>query len=103
MWLNFCHLKTMHILQPRYHPKIIGYILKNKLKNKCICFHEIIKLTVMKIKMKMKNRSHRYGTNRTRSSYGHKYSKYKKFLSMMMLTCNVLKFTSATKLFFAIK
>ena len=93
----------MHILQPRYHPKIIGYILKNKLKNKCVCFHEIIKLTVMKIKMKMKNRSHRYGTNRTRSSYGHKYSKYKKFLSMMMLTCNVLKFTSATKLFFAIK
>ena len=84
--LNFCHLKTMHILQTRYDPKIIGHILKNKLKNKCVCFHEIIRLIIMKMKMKMKNRSHRYGINRTRSRHGNKYSKYKKCLSMMMLT-----------------
>ena len=40
----------------------------------------------MKIKMKMKNRSHRYDINSPRSRYGHKYSKCKKCLSMM-LTC----------------
>ena len=26
--LNFCYLKTFHILHSRYHPKIIGRILK---------------------------------------------------------------------------
>ena len=30
-------------------------------------------------------RSHRYNINRPRSRRGHKYSKYKKCLSMMML------------------
>ena len=86
--LNFCHLKIMHLLQPHYYPKIIGYIpVKNKQKNKCVCFHEIIRLIIMKIEMKMKNTSHRYDINRTRSSHEHKYSKYKKHLSMMILTC----------------
>ena len=33
----------------------------------------------------MKNSSLRYDINRSRSGYGHKYSKYKKCLSMMML------------------
>ena len=56
--LNFCYLKIIHILQPRYHPKIVGYILKNKPKSECVCIHEIMRLIVMK--MKMKNRSHRY-------------------------------------------
>ena len=37
--------------------------------------------------MKMKNRSHRYDINRPRSSDEHKYSKYKKYLTMMMLIC----------------
>ena len=31
----------------------------------------------MKMKMKMKTRSHRYGIHRTRSRDGHKYSIYK--------------------------
>ena len=35
--------------------------------------------------MKMKNRSHRYDKNRPRSRHGHKYSKYKKCFTMMML------------------
>ena len=39
------------------------------------------------MKMKMKNRSHRYDINRPRSSDEHKYSKYKKYLTMMMLIC----------------
>ena len=32
-------------------------------------------------------RLHRYDTNRPRSRHGHKYGKYKKCLSMMMLIC----------------
>ena len=33
----------------------------------------------------MKNRSHRYGTNRPRPRHGHKYAKYKVCLSMMVM------------------
>ena len=64
---------------------MIGHILKNKQNNKCVCIHEIIRLIIMKMKMKMKNRSHRYDINRPRSRHGHKCSKYKKCLNMMML------------------
>ena len=46
-----------------YHPKIIGHILK-KQKSKFVCILEIIQLIIMKIKMKMKNKSQRYGINR---------------------------------------
>ena len=52
-----------------------------------VCIHEIIRLIIMKLKMKMKNRSHRYDIKRLRPRHGHKYSKYKKYLSMMMLLC----------------
>ena len=72
--LNVSYLKITHILHPRYHPKIIGHILKNK----CVCIHRIIRLIIIKMKMKMKNRSHRYGINRPGSRDGHKYNKYKK-------------------------
>ena len=41
----------------------------------------------MKMKIKMKNRSHRYDKNRPRSSHRHRYSQYKKCLTMMILTC----------------
>ena len=58
LWLNFYYLKIIYIFQPRYHPKVIGHILKNKQKNKCVCIHETKRLIKMKIKMKMKNRSH---------------------------------------------
>ena len=50
-----------------------GHILKNKLKNKCVCVHKIIRLIIMKIKMKIKNRSRRYGINRPRYRHGHKF------------------------------
>ena len=36
----------------------------------------------------MKNRSHRYYINRTRPIPGHKYTKYKMCLNIMMLICN---------------
>ena len=56
----FFYLKIVHIFHPRYHPKIIGYILKNKQNNKCVSIHEIIRSMIMKMKMKMKNKSQRY-------------------------------------------
>ena len=39
------------------------------------------------MKIKMKNRSHRYDINRPRSRHGHKYGTYKKYLTMMMFIC----------------
>ena len=72
--LNFCYSKIICILHPRYHPKIIGDIPKNKQKNKCFCIHEILWLIRKKTKIKMKNRSYRYNINRPRSRHGHKYS-----------------------------
>ena len=39
------------------------------------------------MKIKIKNRSHRYDMNRPRSRYGQKYSKYKMCLSIMMAIC----------------
>ena len=85
--LNFWYLKIIRMFHPRYQPRIIGHILKNKLKNKFLCIHEILRLIIMKMKMKMKKRSPRYVINRPSSWHGHKYSKYKKCLSMMMLIC----------------
>ena len=62
--LNFCYLKIIIILHPRYHAKIIGHILKNKQKYKCVCTCEIKRLVIMKMKVKTKKRSHKYGINR---------------------------------------
>ena len=42
-------LLFIHIFHQHYHPKIIGHILKNNQKNKC--FHEIMQLLIMKMKM----------------------------------------------------
>ena len=69
LFYNYSHSSTT------LSSKIIAHILKNKRKSKCLFIHEITRLTIMKMKMKIKNRSHRYGKNRPRSRYGHKYSK----------------------------
>ena len=45
-------------------------ILKNKQKNKYVSIHEIIRLIIIKMKIKMKKRSHRYKINRPRSRHG---------------------------------
>ena len=50
-------LEIIQILYPHYHLKIIGHILKNKQTAKYICLHEIIRLMIMKMQMKTKNRS----------------------------------------------
>ena len=41
----------------------------------------------MKAILRMKNRSHRTDIDRPRPRHGHKYSKYKMCLSIMMVTC----------------
>ena len=41
----------------------------------------------MKIRLKMKNRSHRYDINIPKPRYGHKFTKYKMCLCMMVVTC----------------
>ena len=57
-------------------------------KIKCVCFNEIIWLTITKRKMKTKNISHRYNLNkRPWPRHGHKYSKNKKWCSMVMFIC----------------
>ena len=54
-------------------------------KNKCICFNEVIWLMTMKMTLKMKNRSHRYDIIRPKPRHGHKYTKYKMCLSIIMV------------------
>ena len=66
--LKFRYLKIIEILYPRYPSKI---------KNKRLCIHEIIRLIILKMKMKMENVSNRYDINRPRPRHGNKYSKYK--------------------------
>ena len=73
--LNFSYLTIIHILHQHYHPKTIGHIVKNNKKSMRVFIHEITRLIIMKTKMKMKSRSHRYAKNRPRSRHGHKYSK----------------------------
>ena len=84
---NFWLFKIIRILHPLCQSRIIGNIPKNKEKNKRISMHEIIRLIIMEMKMKIEKWSHRYDINRPRSRHGHKYSKYKKCLSIMMLIC----------------
>ena len=58
--LNFSYLKNFHILHPRYHPKIIRHILNDTQKSKRVFIHDITRLITMKMKMKVKNGSHRH-------------------------------------------
>ena len=46
-----------------------------------------MQLIIMKMKTKMKTDSRKYGINKPSCRHGHKYSKYVKCLSMMMLIC----------------
>ena len=74
--------EIVNILHPRYYPTKYIYILKSKLRNMYVCIHGITQLTILK--MKMKNRLHRYNINRPMSRHWHKYSKCKKGYSMKM-------------------
>ena len=67
--MNFCYLKNIHILHPRYHPEAIGQFLKNQQNIKCVCVHAIVWLIFGKMKMKMKHSLHIYDINSPRSRY----------------------------------
>ena len=84
--MNFCYLKIIRFLHWRYHPKIIGDILKIK-KIKHVCLNKVIWLMTIKMRLKMKNRLHRYKINRPRPRHGHKYTIYKICLGIMMTIC----------------
>ena len=56
-------------------------------KNKCGCFHVIIELITMKMRLEMKNRSRRYVLNRLRPIHRHNYTKHKIYLNMMIILC----------------
>ena len=47
--------------------------------------YEVIRLMAMKMRVKMKNILHRYDLKRPRSRNGHKYTKYKMSLSIMIV------------------
>ena len=55
--------------------------------NKYVCLNEVIWLMAMNMRLKMKNRSHRYDINRLRPRHGHKFTKYEMCLSKMMVIC----------------
>ena len=84
--LNFYYLKIIVIFHPRYYPNIIAHALKWS-KKTFVCFYEIIWLIIMKLNMKMQNRSRRYDINRPKSRHGHKCSKYKNCNIMVVLIC----------------
>ena len=42
----------------------------------CVCFNEVVLLMTLKMRLKIKNRSHRYDINRPRPRHGDKIGKY---------------------------
>ena len=74
--LKFCYFKIMGFVHPRYHQKITGTFWKIQ-KNKYVRLNEVIWLMTMKMRLKMENRSHRSDKNGPRPWHGHKYTKYK--------------------------
>ena len=48
---------------------MIEHILNYTQKSKCFCIHEIIQLTIIKMKVKMKSISHRNDINRPKPRY----------------------------------
>ena len=54
-------------------------------KNNCICFDNVMWLMTMKMRLKIKSKSQRYDINWPKPRHGHKYTKYKACLSMMVV------------------
>ena len=75
--LNFYYLKIIRILQPCFHPKIIGHILNNKLKTRVSVYMRLYDWSQWKWKRKWKMDHICYDLNRPRSRHEHKYPKYK--------------------------
>ena len=82
---NFWYFKILQILHIHYYRKIRGHILKISKKNYTINHNEN--------EDENKKRSHKYNTIIPRSRHGYKYSKYKKWLSIMMQKLYILSNT----------
>ena len=68
------------------YPKLLWDVLKN-VQNTSASY--LVRLYIMiKMKMIMKDRWHRYGINRTRTAHDFVHTIYKMCLSMMMVICN---------------
>ena len=60
---------------------------KKRSKIKCVCFNEVMWLKTMKMRLNMKNRSHRYDINRPRPRHGYRYTyEYKMCVSKILFT-----------------
>ena len=64
--LNFCYLKNICFLYPRYHSRIIEHILKSIKMDKSIYFNVIIWRFILKMAMKMGKRTQSHNINRWR-------------------------------------
>ena len=84
--LNFCYLKVINTLHSHYHPKIIGHILKNMQKNKCLYWWNYM-INHNENEDGKESRQYWYNKNKSWSRNGGKYSICKKCLSMLMLIC----------------
>ena len=80
-------MKIICFLHPRYHPKTIGHILKNVQKSSVSICLFLWDYMINYNEVKKKNGSHRCDINRPTSRLGLTYTKYKRYLSMMMLVC----------------
>ena len=65
-------------------PKLMNWLLYNK----TLRHERLIRLLwLIMIKMEVETKWHRYDINRPRWGHGHRYSRYRKSLAMIMLTC----------------
>ena len=60
---------------------------KNKQKTSFSVLMRLYDLKIYKNRLKMKNWSYRYNVNRPRPRHGHKYTKYKMYLSLIVVKC----------------
>ena len=80
----------------KQHPEASRLIFENYLLSsstsssidilkKCVSFNEVVWLATMKMRLKIKNESHRYGINNPRLRHGYKCIKYEMCLIIMMV------------------
>ena len=77
------YLHSLFMLSSKYKRRYS----KNKQKSEACLYSWDCRFIIMKMKKKIKNRSHRYDINSPKSRYECKYSKYEKCRSMTVLIC----------------
>ena len=74
---ELCYLKIIRFLHLRQLPSKNNKTYSKKSTKTSVCLKDVISLMTMKMRLKMKNRSHRYDINRPTPRYGNKHTKYK--------------------------